>query len=250
MYNQMARIAIEPVWARFFDFRAGRMPAFLTKLAGGAEQAIGSQHPSSSASRCIWCARVATGPAARSTARHGPNSPALPRTCRWPIVKRHRRPLAVRGGRALAPCASSSSAVAGWPPWQAPERVGDRLGRIDTGVVAAAARLLCVSVEDDLQLVRRGRDVDLSVLHFNEDVTDDNQVRIGDLEPHGGTGGRIPFGWGYGLDELRWAAAYRFHEPITTGITVASNRQEYRPIGRWTYAFRSGRGQAARWGDR
>jgi hypothetical protein len=34
MYDQMARISIEPVWARFFDFGAGRMPSFLTKLAG------------------------------------------------------------------------------------------------------------------------------------------------------------------------------------------------------------------------
>ena len=29
-------ISIEPVWARFFDFGAGRMPYFLTKLAGDA----------------------------------------------------------------------------------------------------------------------------------------------------------------------------------------------------------------------
>ena len=36
MYDRMARISIEPVWARFFDFGAGRMPSFLTKLAGGA----------------------------------------------------------------------------------------------------------------------------------------------------------------------------------------------------------------------
>jgi hypothetical protein len=36
MYDQMARISIEPVWARFFDFGAGRMPSFLTKLAGDA----------------------------------------------------------------------------------------------------------------------------------------------------------------------------------------------------------------------
>ncbi len=36
MYDQMAHISIEPVWARFFDFGAGRMPAFLTKLAGEA----------------------------------------------------------------------------------------------------------------------------------------------------------------------------------------------------------------------
>jgi hypothetical protein len=36
MYDQMARISVEPVWARFFDFGAGRMPSFLTKLAGGA----------------------------------------------------------------------------------------------------------------------------------------------------------------------------------------------------------------------
>jgi hypothetical protein len=32
----MARISIEPVWARFFDFGADRMPSFLTKLAGDA----------------------------------------------------------------------------------------------------------------------------------------------------------------------------------------------------------------------
>jgi hypothetical protein len=36
MYDQVARISIEPVWARFFDFGAGRMPSFLTKLAGDA----------------------------------------------------------------------------------------------------------------------------------------------------------------------------------------------------------------------
>jgi hypothetical protein len=36
MYDQMARISIEPVWARFFDFGAGRIPSFLAKLAGDA----------------------------------------------------------------------------------------------------------------------------------------------------------------------------------------------------------------------
>ncbi len=36
LYDQMARISIEPVWARFFDFGAGRMPAFLMKLARDA----------------------------------------------------------------------------------------------------------------------------------------------------------------------------------------------------------------------
>jgi hypothetical protein len=35
-YEQMARISIEPAWARFFDFGAGRLPAFLTKLVSGA----------------------------------------------------------------------------------------------------------------------------------------------------------------------------------------------------------------------
>jgi hypothetical protein len=33
MYQQMARIAITPRWARFYDFGAGRMPRFLTELA-------------------------------------------------------------------------------------------------------------------------------------------------------------------------------------------------------------------------
>ena len=37
MYPQMARISIEPQWARFYDFGAGRFPAFLSKLAGEAE---------------------------------------------------------------------------------------------------------------------------------------------------------------------------------------------------------------------
>jgi hypothetical protein len=36
MYERMARIAVEPAWARFFDFGAGRWPAFLTKLASDA----------------------------------------------------------------------------------------------------------------------------------------------------------------------------------------------------------------------
>jgi hypothetical protein len=32
-YAQMVRISIAPVWARFFDFGAGRLPAFLADLA-------------------------------------------------------------------------------------------------------------------------------------------------------------------------------------------------------------------------
>jgi hypothetical protein len=32
IYKQMARISVEPSWARFYDFDAGRLPAFLTKL--------------------------------------------------------------------------------------------------------------------------------------------------------------------------------------------------------------------------
>ena len=33
MYDQMARIAIRPTWARYYDFGVGRMPAFLQELA-------------------------------------------------------------------------------------------------------------------------------------------------------------------------------------------------------------------------
>ena len=36
MYDQMARISIEPQWARFYDFGAGRLPSFLSKLASEA----------------------------------------------------------------------------------------------------------------------------------------------------------------------------------------------------------------------
>jgi hypothetical protein len=39
LYKQMVRISIEPRWARFFDFGAGRMPAFLSKLMSGGESA-------------------------------------------------------------------------------------------------------------------------------------------------------------------------------------------------------------------
>jgi nitroimidazol reductase NimA-like FMN-containing flavoprotein (pyridoxamine 5'-phosphate oxidase superfamily) len=31
-YKQMVRISIEPQWARFYDFGAGRLPAYLAKL--------------------------------------------------------------------------------------------------------------------------------------------------------------------------------------------------------------------------
>lgn len=31
------RIVIEPVWARFFDFGAGRLPDFLADLVNGTE---------------------------------------------------------------------------------------------------------------------------------------------------------------------------------------------------------------------
>src|SRR5215470_15594376 len=33
LYKQMARITIEPRWARYYDFGAGRVPGFLQKLA-------------------------------------------------------------------------------------------------------------------------------------------------------------------------------------------------------------------------
>ncbi len=41
LYKQMVRIAIEPQWARFYDFGAGRVPAFLANLAsdGGSASA-------------------------------------------------------------------------------------------------------------------------------------------------------------------------------------------------------------------
>jgi nitroimidazol reductase NimA-like FMN-containing flavoprotein (pyridoxamine 5'-phosphate oxidase superfamily) len=34
-YKQMVRISIEPRWARFYDFGAGHLPEFLTKLVNG-----------------------------------------------------------------------------------------------------------------------------------------------------------------------------------------------------------------------
>jgi hypothetical protein len=34
-YKEQARISIEPQWARFYDFGAGRVPGFLAELIGG-----------------------------------------------------------------------------------------------------------------------------------------------------------------------------------------------------------------------
>jgi hypothetical protein len=36
VYKQMSRITITPYWARFYDFGAGRVPEFLTKLGDNA----------------------------------------------------------------------------------------------------------------------------------------------------------------------------------------------------------------------
>jgi hypothetical protein len=36
MYDRMARIAITPTWARFYDYGTGRIPSFLQKLADNA----------------------------------------------------------------------------------------------------------------------------------------------------------------------------------------------------------------------
>jgi hypothetical protein len=46
MYDQMVRISIEPVWARFFDFGAGHMPSFLGKLTGASQAAGAARRPS------------------------------------------------------------------------------------------------------------------------------------------------------------------------------------------------------------
>lgn len=35
LYDQMARIAITPQWARYYDFGTGRLPRFLQELAAG-----------------------------------------------------------------------------------------------------------------------------------------------------------------------------------------------------------------------
>jgi hypothetical protein len=43
MYDQMARIAITPTWARFFDFGTGRIPGFLKDLAERSQQRSAGQ---------------------------------------------------------------------------------------------------------------------------------------------------------------------------------------------------------------
>jgi hypothetical protein len=60
MYDRMARISIAPVWARFFDFGAGRMPSFLTKLAAdGRNVAEGDLGFRPLRAAAIWSARDA-----------------------------------------------------------------------------------------------------------------------------------------------------------------------------------------------
>jgi hypothetical protein len=36
LYKQMVRISVQPQWARFYDFAAGRVPEFLARLAENA----------------------------------------------------------------------------------------------------------------------------------------------------------------------------------------------------------------------
>jgi hypothetical protein len=36
LYQQMARITVEPKWARYYDFGAGRLPVFLSRLVESA----------------------------------------------------------------------------------------------------------------------------------------------------------------------------------------------------------------------
>lgn len=40
MYDRMARIAIVPTWVRFYDYGAGRIPAFLQELADKATMTV------------------------------------------------------------------------------------------------------------------------------------------------------------------------------------------------------------------
>jgi nitroimidazol reductase NimA-like FMN-containing flavoprotein (pyridoxamine 5'-phosphate oxidase superfamily) len=48
MYDRMARIAVTPHWARYYDFGAGRMPKFLRELAGRPQR---QPHPASARQR-------------------------------------------------------------------------------------------------------------------------------------------------------------------------------------------------------
>jgi uncharacterized protein YndB with AHSA1/START domain len=45
VYKQMARIAIEPTWARYYDFSAGRVPEFLLRLVNESAGATGVLEP-------------------------------------------------------------------------------------------------------------------------------------------------------------------------------------------------------------
>jgi nitroimidazol reductase NimA-like FMN-containing flavoprotein (pyridoxamine 5'-phosphate oxidase superfamily) len=51
MYDQMVRIAIEPRWARFYDFGAGRLPSFLSTLASNANVEEALEQPAREGSR-------------------------------------------------------------------------------------------------------------------------------------------------------------------------------------------------------
>ena len=85
------------------------------------------------------------------------------------------------------------------------------------------AALLRVSVEHDVKLVHRGGDVDFAVPHLDDDLADDDAVRIRDVEPDRRTRERLLLGCCCGLDKLRRVAADRLHAPIRSSIVVASN---------------------------
>lgn len=45
VFEQQARISINPEWARFYDFGAGRLPPFLRRLAEGGHESGASRRP-------------------------------------------------------------------------------------------------------------------------------------------------------------------------------------------------------------
>lgn len=54
MYDQMARIAVEPQWARFYDFGAGRMPQFLAELAKKSSRLVATETGDGNLANYLW----------------------------------------------------------------------------------------------------------------------------------------------------------------------------------------------------
>ena len=98
MYKQQVRISIEPRWARFYDFGAGRLPAFLHSWRPAHSRAS-RRCPHRPARRASWSRWPGGSAEAFETSVKGSSIETLPLTVAWLMMGLiRRRPTRKCGG--------------------------------------------------------------------------------------------------------------------------------------------------------